>query len=137
MDILAPDTLAICKSLIKEGGFSQKQAEAITDAIATGQANKIDRHDLANLATRADIARLEQATKADIARLEQRLSRLELSTKEDISRLEGRIEKVAKEGETSIARLEASLIKWMLGLIIGLGAFLSALIIGVSGKFPV
>lgn len=126
MDILAPDTLAICKSLIKEGGFSQKQAEAITDAIATGQANKIDRHDLANLATRADIARLEQ-----------RLSRLELSTKEDISRLEGRIEKVAKEGETSIARLEASLIKWMLGLIIGLGAFLSALIIGVSGRLPV
>lgn len=57
------DTLDIAKRL-KEAGFSEAQAEAVT-----GVFREVRTADLADLATKADIQRLEAATKADFQRL--------------------------------------------------------------------
>ncbi len=93
------DTLKTAREL-KAAGLPQDQAEAVAVAIAGAQLDA-----LADLATKADIARLEQATKADIARLEQATktdnARLEQVTKNDIERLE-------QSTKADIARLEQS-----------------------------
>ena len=86
MAISSLDTLDIAKRL-KGAGFSEAQAEAVTDVFREVRAT-----DLANLATKVDIARLEAATKADIARLEGTIQRLEAATKADFQRLEDKME---------------------------------------------
>lgn len=61
------DTLDIARRL-KSVGFNDAQAEAVTEII-----RDVRTADLANLATRADVERLEAATKADFQRLEANL----------------------------------------------------------------
>jgi hypothetical protein len=86
MAISPLDTLDIAKRL-KEAGFSEPQAEAVT-----GVFREVRTADLANLATKADIERLE----ASILRLEAatkaNIERLEAATKTDFQRLEDKME---------------------------------------------
>lgn len=83
------DTLALSRQLIKAGGFSQQQAEALAEALQQTASGMTARDDLAHFATKIDLA-----------------------------------------------ELKASLIKWMVGLIVGLAAFLGALIIGLFSLLP-
>jgi hypothetical protein len=82
MAISPLDTLDIAKRL-KEAGFSETQAEAVT-----GVFREVRTADLANLATKADIERFEAATKADFQRLGGEIQRLKAATKADSARLE-------------------------------------------------
>lgn len=71
MAISPLDTLDIAKRL-REAGFSDAQAEAVTTVFRDARAA-----DLASLATKADIERLEAATKAAVERLEAKMESLE------------------------------------------------------------
>jgi hypothetical protein len=93
MAISSLDTLDIAKRL-KEAGFSEAQAEAVTTVF-----RDVRTADLAPLATKADIDRLEAATKADIEatradieRLRAETQRLDAATKAEIQRLEAKID---------------------------------------------
>lgn len=68
---VAFDTLAVSKKLVKEGGFTQTQAEAIAEALAERDSAKVDKDELAQLATKADILRVEK----QISDLETRVMR--------------------------------------------------------------
>ena len=101
-------------------GFTEKQAETLADEhVALLNAN---------LATKADIAKLEasvknqrQETKADIETLRQEtradIETLRQETKADLARVEVRIEAV-----------KADLLKWMLGAMIAQGGVVVALV---------
>ena len=109
-------------------GIAEDKARAAAEALSEDQlATKADIVKLEKVTT-AEIARLEAATKADIIKLEKvttgEIARLEAATKSDIGRLEastkadiGRLEAGTK---ADIARVEKELvvIKWMLGLVI-------------------
>jgi hypothetical protein len=98
-------------------GVPEDKARAAAEALSEEQ-----------LATKADIARLEKVTTSEIAKLEG-------ATKADIARLEkvttSEIAKLEKTTTSEIAKLEAStradsarverellVVKWMLGLVI-------------------
>ena len=67
MAISSLDTLDIAKRL-KEAGFNDAQAEAVTTVF-----RDVRTADLAPLATKMDIERLEATTKADIQRLDDKM----------------------------------------------------------------
>ena len=96
MAISSLDTLDIAKRL-KEAGFNDAQAEAVTTVF-----RDVRTADLANLATRADIDRLEAATRADI-------DRLEAATKADIEATRADIERLDLSMKAEIARLESQI----------------------------
>ena len=67
MATLTMDTHRIVKRL-KDAGFTDSQAETVTDIIAETRAS-----DLADVATKADIAALRTEIKADLSALETRI----------------------------------------------------------------
>ncbi|HLY47277.1 MAG TPA: hypothetical protein VKQ73_16985 [Stellaceae bacterium] len=80
------DTLDISKRL-KEAGFSEVQAEAVTTVL-----RDVREADLAPLATKADIERLEAKVGTDVGRLEAKLeTQLELLRRDMTVRLGGMI----------------------------------------------
>jgi hypothetical protein len=89
---MAINTLRYAKRL-QEAGFPREQAEA--------QAEALDAEITPQLATTADLSRVEQSLKADIDGLEQRL-------KADIGGLEQRLK---AEIATAVARLEVTMWK--------------------------
>ena len=58
----------------------------------------------------------------------QSASQSELATKANIDRLEAKVETAIAQLETNMAKLESRLIKWVVGIAIGQGAFVVALI---------
>jgi hypothetical protein len=90
------DTLRLARALSDKGGFSINAAEATAAALneALGE----------DVATKADIDRLETSTRADI-------NRLETSTKADINRLDSKL-------DASVARLDSKLtvLMWAIGI---------------------
>jgi hypothetical protein len=92
MAISSLDTLDIARRL-KGAGFTDAQAETVTEIF-----RDIRSADLANLASKSDIERLEAA-----------IERLEARTKADFERLEAKIERADTSNKTEIARLEAKL----------------------------
>jgi hypothetical protein len=95
MATLTMDTHRIVKRL-KDAGFTDSQAETVTDILAETRAG-----DLAEVATKSDIAALRAATEADIA---------PLATK------------------TDVAELETKIIKWLVPLLLGQTGLTVALI---------
>jgi hypothetical protein len=102
------DTLEYVKKL-EAAGVDRMQAEAHAEALRASIEDE--------LATKADIQRLEAGTKADIQRLEAStkadIQRLEASTKADTQRLEGRISEVKNELEAKLSELKAEMLKYM------------------------
>ncbi|MBK6999857.1 MAG: DUF1640 domain-containing protein [Rhodoferax sp.] len=90
MNTVTFDTLKYANTL-KEAGVPDKQAEAQAKAQRDSFAEAFD----TNVATKADIARLDANIKADMARLEA-------TTKADIAKLDK----------------ELAVLKWMVGLVI-------------------
>jgi hypothetical protein len=129
------DTLQIVKRL-KEAGFAEPQAEALT-AIFRDSRDA----DFSVLATKADIERVENrieriearlgtfATKADIERIEARLGTF--PTKADIERIEAKFA-TKTDLQVAIAELKVEVIRWVFGI-----AFAqAALILAVLKLFP-
>ncbi len=100
-EAIAFDTHRYVKRLT-ESGFTERQAETLADE----QVALLN----ANLATKADIARVEAALKADIAKVEAGL-------KTEIAKVDKRIETV-----------KSDLLKWMLGGLIAQGGVIVALL---------
>ena len=95
------DTLQIAKRL-KDAGFDEPQAEAVT-----GVFRDMRDADFSQLATKADIERLEVKLESEIARLD---SRVDLKS----------------------AELKAEIIRWFLGVAVAQ----AALILGMLRLFP-
>lgn len=92
MSTITFDTLKFAERL-RVAGVPEAQAKAEAEAIRDVLSEALD----GQLATKADIARLEFATKTDIARLES-------TTKADIAEV----------------KADLSLVKWMMGILIAL-----------------
>ena len=103
-DAIAFDTHRFVKRLT-ECGFTERQAETLADeqvALLNG-----------NLATKADIAKVEAALKADIAKVEAALkadiAKVEAALKADIARVEGDLAKVEAALKADITKVEGAL----------------------------
>ena len=107
-EAIAFDTHRYVKRLM-ECGFTDKQAETLADE----QIALLN----ANLATKADIARIE----ADIEALRQ-------ETKADIAKVEAGIEALRQETKAEIAALKADLIKWMFGGMVAMTGIFAAIV---------
>ena len=120
MATAAFDTLQAAREL-RRAGFDQPKAEALVELMRQRDSDLATKADIARLeeATKEDIARLEGATKADIARLEgatkAEFARLEEATKAEFARLEGstKAEFARLEGSTKaeFARLEEAIVQ--------------------------
>ncbi len=115
MATLTMDTHRIVKRL-KDAGFTDPQAETVTDILAETRAS-----DLADVATKADIAALE----ADIAALRTAtgadIAALRTATGADIAALRTEI-------KADIAAAEARIVKWLVPLLLGQTGLTVALI---------
>ena len=116
-EAIAFDTHRYVKRLT-ECGFTEKQAETLADEqIALLNANLATKADVARVG--ADVEALRQETKADIARVEAGVEALRQETKADIARVEAGVEALRQETKADIAALKADLIKWMFGVVFG------------------
>ena len=114
-EAIAFDTHRFVKRLT-ESGFTEKQAETLAEEhVALLNAN---------LATKADIARVE----ADIARVEAGVEALRQETKADIARVEAGMEALRHETKAAIEAVKADLVKWLFGALIAQGGLIVALV---------
>ena len=117
---VAFDTLETTKRLT-DAGVQREQAEAIAFAIKSGQGDLATKADIQRLeeTTKADIQRLEETTKADIQRLEETIQRLEVKTSADIQRLDEKLEDKMDKLEDRINSL-----RWTMILVVGVAVAL-------------
>ncbi len=121
-EAIAFDTHRFVKRLT-DCGFTEKQAETLADEhVALLNAN---------LATKADIARVEvgidalrQETKTDIAKVEAGIEKLRQETKTDIAKIEARVAQV----DARIEAAKSDLMKWLIGALIAQGGLIVALV---------
>ena len=102
------DTHKIVKRL-QEAGFSNVQAETVTDVLREGKGAK-----LSLIATKADLASLENILK--IA-----LGSLEIKLKADLASLESKL-------KADLADVKADMFKWSVPLLLGQAALIAALV---------
>jgi len=93
MGAVAFNTYELIKTLEK-AGMSEKQAEAITTGILRA-------HEVAGLATKADLRELQAQTKADLQEVKADMREMELRIDKKLVEMKG----------------ESMLVRWMLGLI--------------------
>ena len=118
-EAIAFDTHRFVKRLTGSG-FTEKQAETLADEhVALLNAN---------LATKADIARIEagmealrQETRADIARVEAGIEALRQETKAGMDALR-------QETRAGIETAKSDLLKWLFGALIAQGGLIVALV---------
>ena len=118
-EAIAFDTHRFVKRLT-ESGFTEKQAETLAEEhVALLNTN---------LATKADVARIEagmdalrQETKADIARVEAGMDALRQETRADI-------ESLRQETKAAIEAVKVDLLKWLFGALIAQGGLIVALV---------
>src|SRR5450759_779995 len=110
MTALAFDTHEFVKRL-KGAGFSEEQAEVLTDLQKTTALNKLD-----DLATKRDLKELETALKRDIKELELTVS-LEF-----------------KQVDVKIAETKAELIRWVVAVGLLQITIIAGLIFRLTGK---
>ena len=107
-EAIAFDTHRFVKRLT-ESGFTEKQAETLAEEhVALLNANL--------------------ATKADIARIEAGIEALRQETKADIARIEAGIEALRHETSAAISAVKADLVKWLFGALIAQGGLIVALV---------
>jgi len=79
--------------------------------------------DIAQLATKTDLARLEAALKSDMARLEAALksdmARIEDATRSDFTRLEAQLSQHASKGEVAALRADMEILRCDLTIRLG------------------
>jgi len=114
MAIVAFNTYDFVKSL-EDAGMDEKHAAAISAGILRA-------HEIADLATKADLRELQASTKAEMRELQAQMEA-------KIDKVEAKLEK-----ETSEIKGEIKLLKWMLGIILGGMGSLIAMGIGLIIK---
>jgi hypothetical protein len=127
MSAVAFDTLKFAQNLRDKANFSPAQAEGVSQAFSEAITDQLaTRGDLADLATKADMAALSAATKDDIAALSaatkddiadvrKEMGAFRLQVKDDFARLEVKIESTRSE-----------ILRWMFGqTLLILGAVLA------------
>ncbi len=129
-EAIAFDTHRFVKRLT-ESGFTEKQAETLAEEhVALLNTN---------LATKADIARIEagvdalrQETKAGMDALRQEtkagMDALRQETKADIARVEAGIDVLRQETRAAIEAVKVDLLKWLFGALIAQGGLIVALV---------
>ena len=125
-EAIAFDTHRFVKRLT-ESGFTEKQAETLAEEhVALLNTN---------LATKADIARVEagmdalrQETRADIARVEAGVDALRQETRADIARVEAGVDVLRQETRAAIEAVKVDLLKWLFGALIAQGGLIVALV---------
>ena len=141
---LVLDTHADIQELIKFG-MSEPLAETVVrQRVRLIEYNFATKADIAatnanieklRLATQADIEKLRQETKADIAAVKADIEKLRLETKTDIAATNANIEKLRQETRADIATTNANIalskndmIKWFIGVNLGVAALIVAAI---------
>ena len=127
MSAVAFDTLKFAQNLRDKANFSPAQAEGVSQAFSEAITDQLaTRGDLADLATKADMAALSAATKADMAALSaatkddiadvrKEMGAFRLQVKDDFARLEVKIESTRSQ-----------ILRWMFGqTLLILGAVLA------------
>jgi hypothetical protein len=116
MSAVAFDTLKFAQNLRDKANFSPAQAEGVSQAFSEAITDQLaTRGDLADLATKADMAALSAATKDDIADVRKEMGAFRLQVKDDFARLEVKIESTRSE-----------ILRWMFGqTLLILGAVLA------------
>jgi len=104
MGAVAFNTYELIKTL-EGAGMSEEQAEAITTGILRA-------HEVAGLATKADLRESQAQTKADLQELRAETKADLQGVKADMREMELRIDKKLVE-----MKGESMLVRWMLGLI--------------------
>ncbi len=129
MSTVAFDTYRVVKRS-KEVGFSDLQAEAVTDVLSESRSPGIDlsllatKNDLERFATKADLERfaakadLEQfATKADLERFATKADLERFATKADLERFATKSEMAHLATKAELSEMKADLLKWVVGAI--------------------
>ena len=147
-EAIAFDTYQFVKRLTAHG-FTEEQAEVLAaEQVNLLNSNLATKADIAGvqqeietfrLATKADIEALRLATKADIAGVQQEIETLRLATKADIEALrqatKADIEALRQATKVDIAgvrreieTLKVDLLKWLFGALIAQGGLIVALV---------
>jgi len=138
MSAVAFDTLKFAQNLRDKANFSPAQAEGVSQAFSEAITDQLaTRGDLADLATKADMAALSAATKADMAALsaatKDDISALSAATKDDIADVRKEMGAFRLQVKDDFARLEvkiestrSEILRWMFGqTLLILGAVLA------------
>ena len=96
MSAVAFDTLKFAQNLRDKANFSPAQAEGVSQAFSEAITDQLaTRGDLADLATKADMAALSAATKDDIADVRKEMGAFRLQVKDDFApRSQNRIDPI-------------------------------------------
>lgn len=130
MSAVTFDTHDFVKKL-KGAGFSEEQAEVLTDLQKTTAFNTLEqaRHDyeLDDLATKRDLKEVETALKRDLKEVETALKR-------DIKELELTVSRDFKQVDVKIAETKAELIRWVVAVGLLQITIIAGLIFRLTGK---
>ena len=134
---------------LTESGFTEKQAETLAEEhVALLNTNLATKADIARVEagmdalrqeTKAGMDALRQETKADIARVEAGMDALRQETKAgmdalrqetkaDIARVEAGIDVLRQETRAAIEAVKVDLLKWLFGALIAQGGLIVALV---------
>ncbi len=101
---------------LTDGGFTEQQAEVLVDA----QVALLDAH----LATKADVARIEER----IAKIEAGMDALRQETKAGIEILRQETKTEIAKVEARVETIKSDLLKWIFGAMIAQGGLVVALV---------
>jgi len=102
MTALAFDTLKFAQTLRDKAKFTQEQSEGLATAIADATSDQ--------LATKAELTRVEGDLRAYIQSVDASVQRLEISLKSELKTVESRL-------ETKIETLRSDVLKWIVSSI--------------------
>jgi hypothetical protein len=97
-------------------GLKEPIAEVVVDTIIENNTSN-----LANVATKADIDKLEFATKTHIDKLDSKIDKLEFTTKASIEKLEFKM-------QTEIEKAKNDTIKWVVGSMFAIAGIMIAIL---------
>ena len=137
------DTHAVARTLT-EADLTPAQADAITDAVRLAAEHDATAIDVETLATKSDLAAVRTELKSDIAEVKSDLAAVEAALKVDVAGVKSDVAGVKSDVASLEARMsarisaqETRLIKWMVGVGVGVaGLVVAALRLLGQGAAP-
>jgi DNA anti-recombination protein RmuC len=138
--VTAIDTHGIVKRL-KEAGFSEAQAEAVTDVV-----REVRESDIAHLATKADLLITKTELQTSISEIRAELQELRTELQTSVAGIRAELQTsvagIRAELQTSIAQIRAEmaeqksdLLRYIVTISLGTGALVVALIKLIPGGY--